>query len=92
MLDYVVRISARCSSQVCVYLFKYNQAPNVAPEVLVIRSVVPDMRVGMNACNTSIVKLTQKPATIADSRFRLRPMTHANKAAKQNPSGTRPKI
>jgi hypothetical protein len=39
----------------------FGRAPIPVPSVFVMMSVIPESRVGRNACNTSIVKLTNRP-------------------------------
>jgi len=49
-----------CAKQLCLILQTHKVAPRAVPNVLVMRSVTPESRVGRNAAATSIVRLTEE--------------------------------
>src|SRR5580704_14473764 len=51
----------------CTDLLLYNAVPITVPSVFVMRSVMPESRVGRKACNTSIVRLIAAPRRIVAS-------------------------
>src|SRR5208282_3184847 len=77
-------------SQLCLRLQSYRITPRAVPNVFVIRSVVPESRVGRNACKTSIVRLTKNPTAIVTSVGFLIVRTKEKYEHKQKPSGMIP--
>lgn len=74
----------------CTDLLLYNAVPIAVPSVFVMRSVMPESRVGRKACNTSIVRLIAAPRRIVASTAWLRRCTDTRYAQKKNPRGTKP--
>src|SRR5438309_8862811 len=68
----------------------YRITPRAVPNVFVIRSVVPESRVGRNACKTSIVRLTKNPTAMVTSAGCSIQRTKEKYEQKKNPSGTKP--
>jgi hypothetical protein len=68
----------------------YRITPRAVPNVFVIRSVVPESRVGRNACKTSMARLTKNPTAIVTSAGCSILRTKEEYEQKKNPSGTKP--
>src|SRR5207237_8505093 len=71
---------------------RYSNAPSAVPRVFVKISVVPESRIGMYHCRTSIVRLKKVPrTTVATTVFRLGCPEEKN-MQKKNPKGINPAI
>jgi hypothetical protein len=76
----------------CIKTGLYIATPIAVPRVLVIRSLIPELRVGRKYCVISISRLTARPIATTVILGRRIGRTSEKYAVKKNPSGTNPAI
>ena len=84
-----IRILTR-PNQLCGAIRAHKIAPRAVPDVFVMRSVMPESRVGRNACKTSIVRLTANPRAIVTTTACFVLRTEEKYAYRTKPNGTKP--
>ena len=78
------------ANQLCLILKVHKIAPRPVPNVFVMRSVIPEFRVGRNACSISIVRLTANPSVMLRQVARLIFPIAQKYKRKQKRSGIKP--
>src|SRR5215469_7174847 len=80
---------ARTSGQRCLAANENTHTPIAAPRVLVMRSKVPESRMGRKYCKSSIVRLNAAPRKIAIQCDRGLNRVVKKKALNRRPAGTK---